>query len=281
MTDDKQTCFGCRYSVNYGAPDIDKQICMEDCRRGSAFKPFPTGDPDAERLVDKGKEIDRMVGFVSGIGFCMGESDPEACSDCFSEKDCQAMLRKEQDDLSLNPVSQGSTTTKLWSREDDWDAECAAKLDAEGTKDDGTMRTFASGATRDTGEGKLDYAGFLSPQALKQFAKYMNMNRLQSDGQLRDSDNWKAGFPMGSYVSSGFRHFTEWWETYLCENWNGDREQTIKMIAALCGLWFNVQGKLHELLKIVEMVDFDGTEPTKEMKERRDALSDMRKEDVS
>jgi len=59
------------------------------------------------------------------------------------------------------------------------------------------MRTFESGATRDDDGTKLDFDGFLSPQALEAYAKYMHKHRVQSDGKLRASDNWKHGMPLG------------------------------------------------------------------------------------
>lgn len=206
--EDKQTCFNCVHSKDF-APNIGSITCMDLCRRGSEFDPIHYGDPEAKRLVDRGKELDAMVADIA---------------------------------------------------------------DDSKSDDDGIMRSFNTGATRDTGEGKLDFAGFLSSQALRQFARYMNMNRLQSDGQLRDSDNWKRGIPMPVYVSSGFRHFWEVWETFQCENWNGDREQTIRLVTAICGEIFNMQGLLHEILKVVDEVRFDDDEPTSEMKERQDAI---------
>ena len=137
--------------------------------------------------------------------------------------------------------------------------------------DDGTMRTFETGATRDTSEGKLNYAGFLSLPALKQYAKYMNMNRLQSDGQIRKADNWKAGFPIESYVESAFRHYLDWLEYHQSDN--RTPEMNNAGIAAICGLIFNAMGFLDEWLKSGDMIDFDGDDPTTEMKERRDAIS--------
>ena len=141
--------------------------------------------------------------------------------------------------------------------------------------DNGNMRTFETGATRDTAEGKLDYEGFLSLPALKQFAKYMNMNRLQSDGQIRKSDNWKAGFPMESYVKSGLRHDLDWIEYHQSDN--RTPEMNNAGIAAVCGLIFNAMGYLDEWLKSGDMIDFDGDDPTAEMKERRDEIKKLSK----
>ena len=139
--------------------------------------------------------------------------------------------------------------------------------------DDGTMRTFESGATRDTNDGKLNFAGFLSLPALTQYAKYMSMNRLQSDGGIRDADNWKAGFPIESYVESAFRHYLDWLKYHQSDN--RTPEMNNEGIAAVCGLIFNAMGFLHEWLKGADMVDFDGDDPTKEMQERRDAIKKL------
>jgi hypothetical protein len=136
------------------------------------------------------------------------------------------------------------------------------------TKDDGTLRSFETGATRDTNEGKLDFEGFLSPTVLHQFARYMNMNRLQSDGNLRSSDNWQKGMPLDVYMKSGFRHFFVWWTEH-----REDTQDGRAMMAAICGLMFNVMGYMHELLKVTPEVRFDDDEPTPEMAERIQNIS--------
>jgi len=109
--------------------------------------------------------------------------------------------------------------------------------------DDGTKRTFDTGATRDTGDDKLRFDGFLSASVLKRFAEYMHENRVQSDGSLRDPDNWQKGIPLPVYIDSGWRHFFDWWgETRGIKSEDG-------LEIALCGLMFNTMGYLHELLK--------------------------------
>ncbi len=49
-----------------------------------------------------------------------------------------------------------------------------------------SVRLFETGATRDTNEGKIEYARFLSPAAIKRYCQYMHEHRKQSDGALRD-----------------------------------------------------------------------------------------------
>lgn len=107
------------------------------------------------------------------------------------------------------------------------------------------MRQFASGATRNTDEDKLDYDGFFSPRVLKRRAEYMHQHRVQADGKIRASDNWKKGIPLDAYMKSGWRHFWEWWSrhhgSFIAPE--GDIEE------AICALMFNCEGYLEELLK--------------------------------
>lgn len=105
------------------------------------------------------------------------------------------------------------------------------------------MRTFATGATRGGNDRKPDYAGYLSPLVIQRFGAYMLKHQRQADGIMRASDNWKKGMPRGDWFSSGFRHFHDWW---LEHEGHGSREG---LEEALCGLLFNVQGYLHEVLK--------------------------------
>ena len=105
------------------------------------------------------------------------------------------------------------------------------------------MRHFDTGATRDTDQDKLDFEGFLSHDALTAFAEYMHKNRIQADGQLRDSDNWQKGIPREAYMKSAWRHFMQWWNAH-----RSDAKRAEK-IEACCALLFNVQGYIHETLK--------------------------------
>lgn len=103
------------------------------------------------------------------------------------------------------------------------------------------IRTFITGATRDSDTDKFDYEGFLCPEVLTRYAEYMHQHRKQSDGNLRDSDNWQKGIPKSQYMKSMFRHFMAIWRTYRRgEETNQDD---------LCALAFNVMGYLHEDIK--------------------------------
>lgn len=107
--------------------------------------------------------------------------------------------------------------------------------------DNGTIRTFETGATRDTAEDKLDYEGFLSVYALEAYASYMQQNRLQSDGALRDSDNWQKGIPRSVYMKSLWRHLVDAWRAHRTDAHPDEMEE------ALCGIIFNAMGYLHEI----------------------------------
>ena len=110
----------------------------------------------------------------------------------------------------------------------------------EPTLDPPTMRTFPSGATRSAEADKFDYSGFLSPHALKRFAAFMQRNRVQADGKLRASDNWKRGMDLTSYKISGIRHTIEgFWLAYDEGRWDDCDE-------AACAIIFNFMGWLHE-----------------------------------
>lgn len=108
-----------------------------------------------------------------------------------------------------------------------------------------TIRTFPTGANRDTDTGKLDYAGFLSPVALHRFAQYMHKHRTLPDGSLRDSDNWKRGMPVDEYWKSLMRHILDlWFHMDKCPEIAREDLQE-----ALCAIIFNAQGMLLEILK--------------------------------
>jgi hypothetical protein len=112
------------------------------------------------------------------------------------------------------------------------------------------LRTFASGATRNLDTNKLDYEGFLSPLVIEAFGKYMHSHRLQKDGTLRSSSNWKAGIPDEVYMKSMWRHFFDVWKLYSgYEVLSPEDSHSVSREEALCAVLFNVQGMLHELLK--------------------------------
>lgn len=116
----------------------------------------------------------------------------------------------------------------------------------------GETRVFDTGATRDTDLNKLDYEGFLSPLVLQRFAEYMNRHRVQTDGKLRDSDNWQKGIPKAAYMKSMWRHFMDVWKWHRgleVTQLNNAGGELVEQDECLCALLFNVMGYLHEDLK--------------------------------
>lgn len=115
--------------------------------------------------------------------------------------------------------------------------------------DTGKLRTFTTGATRDTSQNKPDYEGFLSPLALERFGQYMHKHRHQSDGGLRDSDNWQKGIPMAVYVKSLWRHMVSLWTLHRGLPARDEKGQPCDVEEMCCAIMFNIQGYLHEHLK--------------------------------
>jgi len=113
-------------------------------------------------------------------------------------------------------------------------------------EDDGTLRTFASGATRDTSDGKPEHWGFSSALVEKRYGEYMHSKRIQTDGKLRDSNNWKKGIPQWAYFHSLSRHTSDL--KLIAEGFPGEANEP-DMEVVLCAMLFNVQGLLHEVLK--------------------------------
>lgn len=107
----------------------------------------------------------------------------------------------------------------------------------------GKIRKFKTGATRDSDEGKHDLEGFYSPIVVNRFAEYMTKNRVQSDGSLREGDNWQKGIPMDQYMKSMLRHVHDVWLKHRGFESRDEIEES------LCAVIFNAQGYLFELLK--------------------------------
>ena len=107
------------------------------------------------------------------------------------------------------------------------------------------MRSFESGATRDSDEAKHDLEGFCNPLVWLRYAEYMTKHRQQADGKLRDSDNWQKGIPKTAYMKSLIRHLHDIW---LHHRGYGHKAKE-PLEEALCGLLFNVQGYLLEVLR--------------------------------
>lgn len=123
----------------------------------------------------------------------------------------------------------------------------------------GPTRTFESGATRDTDQGKLDYVKALSPIVLRRYVQYLDKHRKQSDGTYRSFDNWKAGIPQKVYLSSLSRHFIDVWLLAHGQE-TLDNHGPVDEESALCAVLFNAMGLLYEKLR----AKTDRTAPTEE-----------------
>ena len=107
------------------------------------------------------------------------------------------------------------------------------------------MRTFDTGATRDTNTGKHDYEAFLCPLVIQRFGEYMHQHRAQSDGTMRPGDNWQKGIPTKEYMKSYGVTCIDLWLT--CAVTRGRlREPNFSTVC--CAVLFNVQGILHNHL---------------------------------
>ena len=111
------------------------------------------------------------------------------------------------------------------------------------------IRTFDTGATRNSDEGKLDYEACLSPLVLKAYAEYKRKHRLKPDGTVRKDDNWQKGIPLDSYMKSMWRHFHDVWMIH--RGWYPASCDT-NMHDALCAIIFNASGYLHRLIELSE-----------------------------
>ena len=119
------------------------------------------------------------------------------------------------------------------------------------------IRVFETGATRDTDKGKLSYVKALSPLVLRRYVQYIGEHRKQSDGTMRDWDNWKAGIPQDEYLDSLGRHFVDLWlltEKYSAE----DNHGPVNLESVLCAIIFNASGYLHEILRKDNCADITG-----------------------
>ena len=107
------------------------------------------------------------------------------------------------------------------------------------------MRKFESGATRDADENKPNFIGFLSPEVLAAYGRYMLRHQKQADGQMRAADNWKKGIPRQAYMESMTRHLLEVWQLHQTRAESGLADEA-GMDEALFALLFNVMGYAYE-----------------------------------
>ena len=110
------------------------------------------------------------------------------------------------------------------------------------------IRQFDTGATRDIDKNKPSYVKALSPIVLQGYVEYLGRHRLQSDGNLRDWDNWKKGIPQEVYLDGLGRHEMAVW--LLCHGFPAsDNHGPVTLLDSLYGVIFNSIGMAHEILK--------------------------------
>ena len=151
------------------------------------------------------------------------------CNDCFENK------------IKRCPVKLEVDSNVMVDNADDGEDGCFLDIDLK--EQDKKIRSFASGSTRDSSDGKIDFEGFLSPIVLEKFGKYMMKHQKQSNGEFRPSDNWQKGMPKDVYMKSAWRHFHDWWMEHR------DYKSREGLTDALMGLLFNVMGYTFEVLK--------------------------------
>ena len=122
-------------------------------------------------------------------------------------------------------------------------------IDFHNEQKEKTVREFETGATRDSEDGKLDYEGFFSPLVFARYGQYMHGHRKQSDGVIRDSDNWQKGIPLTAYMKSMWRHLVEFWTEHRYHHELSDALAEDNREEILCAIIFNASGYLHELIK--------------------------------
>jgi hypothetical protein len=97
------------------------------------------------------------------------------------------------------------------------------------------IRSFSTGAIRDSEEGKEDYIETISWSAFKRFAKYMTGKK-----KKYGEGNFKKGMPIDAYERSLMRHIQKYLENKY-EDGNSEKEED-----HLAAAWFNIQGIMHE-----------------------------------
>lgn len=111
----------------------------------------------------------------------------------------------------------------------------------------GVMRTFDTGATRDSVAGKLSYMKALSPEVIEAYIMYLDKHRKQSDGSMREFDNWKFGIDKWTYLDSLLRHDKAVWKLMLGYAVS-DNHGPVTLLDSLMAVIFNATGLAYELL---------------------------------
>lgn len=98
------------------------------------------------------------------------------------------------------------------------------------------VERYSTGATR-SADNPFDPEGFLNPNVLRHFSKYMERHRYQKDGSLRGSDNWQRGIPSDRAMRSLTRHFLDLW--LIGRGYGPESKDCEGKTDALCAILFN------------------------------------------
>lgn len=108
------------------------------------------------------------------------------------------------------------------------------------------MRTFETGATRDSDDSKLEHWGFSSALVEKRYSEYMQTHQTQADGEKRASNNWMKGIPGDVYKHSMSRHVND---LRLILEGHPEQAEESDLETVLCAIKFNVDGMLYGVIK--------------------------------
>jgi len=112
-------------------------------------------------------------------------------------------------------------------------------------------RIFETGSSRNSDEGKLDYAGFNAPIVEWIFAQYMHKHRFLEDGTMRASDNWQKGFPQEEILKSLVRHVKDL--ELIAAGYNlTEHGKDVSMTDVLCAIRFNTNAYILSIVKGLE-----------------------------
>ena len=109
------------------------------------------------------------------------------------------------------------------------------------------MRKFKTKATRDSDDGKINYA-HISAIADRMYCEYMHSNRIQKNGKLRAADNYKLGMPFKVFLKSFNGHLQDL--KLLLEGvevMEGKKQLTF--FDAIMGIRFNLDGLMMETMR--------------------------------
>ena len=162
---------------------------------------------------------------------------------------CTSCYMNKADAIAKNVMTkQANVKTEGTKIEDDGEDGCYIDYrDFHEKMYNKSVRIFNSGATRDNNEGKLEFARFMSPIVLKRFAEYMDLHRKQTDGNLREPDNWMNLFGdkhEDVCLDSLFRHVMDVW--LINKGFQTEAREDIE--PALCANLFNAQAWLFKVL---------------------------------